>query len=201
EIDHAAEIDRMDEVVRAEQRIAVGRSTCRLTLADRAGCAADIGDDDGLAEIFLQQRRERPEDHIGVAARRPRHDQLDGAVGIASGGCRAGQSQQQGGWQQGFRPAQQGSRFVHFLFLHGGLSFVQVPLTKGRGEATPGKGVVGSRAAYFNCSATLSSPACAQTSSWPGEPEMPTAPITSLPTLIGSPPASASTRVYCVAGA
>src|SRR5450830_798289 len=39
--------------------------------------------------------------------------------------------------------------------------------------------------------------ACAQTSFLPGEPETPTAPTTSLPALIGSPPASASTRVYC----
>lgn len=39
-------------------------------------------------------------------------------------------------------------------------------------------------------------PACEPTSSLPGEPETPTAPTTSLPPLIGSPPASASTRVY-----
>ena len=54
---------------------------------------------------------------------------------------------------------------------------------------------------HLSWSATLSMPACAQTSSLPGEPDTPTAPITSLPTLIGSPPASASTRLYCVAGA
>src|SRR5580704_15318812 len=40
-------------------------------------------------------------------------------------------------------------------------------------------------------------PACEQTSSLPGEPETPTAPTTSSPALIGSPPDSASTRVYC----
>src|SRR5580704_658592 len=52
------------------------------------------------------------------------------------------------------------------------------------------------KCAYFNWSATLSIPACEHTSSLPGVPETPTAPITSSPALIGSPPASASTRVY-----
>ena len=39
-------------------------------------------------------------------------------------------------------------------------------------------------------------PACEQSSSFPGVPETPTAPTISTPTLIGSPPASARTRVY-----
>src|SRR3984893_2752167 len=41
-------------------------------------------------------------------------------------------------------------------------------------------------------------PAWEQMSSLPGEPETPTAPTTSSPTLIGSPPESASTRGYCL---
>jgi hypothetical protein len=31
----------------------------------------------------LQQRRERPEDVVGIAARGPRHDHLDRTVGIS----------------------------------------------------------------------------------------------------------------------
>ena len=51
--------------------------------------------------------------------------------------------------------------------------------------------------AYFSWSATLSRPACTQTSSLspPGAPDTPTAPITSSPALTGSAPASAITLV------
>jgi len=47
--------------------------------------------------------------------------------------------------------------------------------------------------------ATLAMPALAQTSSFspPGAPETPTAPITSLPTLIGTPPPTATTLGIC----
>src|ERR1700704_117031 len=51
--------------------------------------------------------------------------------------------------------------------------------------------------AYFRSAATLSMPAWAQTSSFspPGAPEMPTAPITSSPALIGSAPCAATMLV------
>lgn len=48
------------------------------------------------------------------------------------------------------------------------------------------------RQAYFSASATLAMPALTQASSLspPGAPEAPAAPITSLPALIGTPPAA-----------
>src|SRR5882672_6895668 len=50
---------------------------------------------------------------------------------------------------------------------------------------------------YFNCAATLSMPALAQASSLspPGAPEMPMAPMVSLPTMIGSAPCAATKLV------
>src|ERR1700680_573026 len=50
--------------------------------------------------------------------------------------------------------------------------------------------------AHLSWAATLSMPAWEQSSSLPGDPDTPTAPTTSSPTLIGRPPDSASTRVY-----
>jgi hypothetical protein len=47
--------------------------------------------------------------------------------------------------------------------------------------------------AYVSWAATLSMPAWEQSSSLPGDPDTATAPTTSSPTLIGSPPDSAST--------
>src|SRR5262249_41566443 len=51
----------------------------------------------------------------------------------------------------------------------------------------------------FRLAATLAMPALAQASSFspPGAPETPTAPITSLPTLIGTPPPTATTFGIC----
>ena len=49
---------------------------------------------------------------------------------------------------------------------------------------------------YFRSAATRSMPACAHSSSRPGDPETPTAPTTSSPALIGRPPDIASTRLY-----
>src|SRR5581483_2948198 len=49
---------------------------------------------------------------------------------------------------------------------------------------------------YLSWSATLSMPACEHTSSFPGEPDTPTAPTISLPALMGRPPPRASTRLY-----
>lgn len=68
----------------------------------------------------------------------------------------------------------------------------------GKLEAAPDRrhrlngGVV--RRAYFSCSATRAMPALAQTSSFspPGAPETPTAPIVTLPILIGTPPPTAT---------
>jgi|SRR5258705_14021606 hypothetical protein len=52
---------------------------------------------------------------------------------------------------------------------------------------------------YCNCCLTFSSPALTHSSSLPGEPDRPTPPITSLPTLIGTPPLIAITcgNVVC----
>src|SRR5215470_189392 len=52
---------------------------------------------------------------------------------------------------------------------------------------------------HFRLSATLAMPALAHASSFspPGAPETPTAPITSLPALIGTPPPSATTFGIC----
>src|SRR5207245_11645693 len=57
-------------------------------------------------------------------------------------------------------------------------------------------------AAYFSWSATLSSPALTQASSFspPGAPETPTAPITSSPILIGNAPWAATTPLKCTKG-
>jgi hypothetical protein len=46
---------------------------------------------------------------------------------------------------------------------------------------------------YCNCCFTLSSPALTHSSSLPGEPDRPTPPITSFPTLMGTPPLIAIT--------
>src|SRR6266566_3330090 len=56
------------------------------------------------------------------------------------------------------------------------------------------RGLVG---VYFNSEATLSMPALAQASSLspPGAPEMPMAPMVSLPTMIGSAPCAATKLV------
>ena len=75
----------MDIVVHRIERVAVGRRALGLARADRAGRAADVGDDDRLADVLLQQRRERAEDVVGVAAGRPRHDHLDRPVGVLLG--------------------------------------------------------------------------------------------------------------------
>src|SRR5215468_2760643 len=52
---------------------------------------------------------------------------------------------------------------------------------------------------HFRLSATLAMPALAHASSFspPGAPETPTAPITSLPALIGTPPPTATTFGIC----
>ena len=52
---------------------------------------------------------------------------------------------------------------------------------------------VGTPLVYLSWSNTLSRPACTQGSSTPGDPEAPTPPIISSPTLIGSPPGMAIT--------
>ncbi len=104
QVDHAAEIDRVDIVVRAKKRVTVRRLPGRFAFAHRAGCAADIGDDDRLTEIFLQQRHQRPEDHVGVTTGRPGHDQLDGTIRIIGGnGVSRHRQQHSGGGQQLFR--------------------------------------------------------------------------------------------------
>ncbi len=64
------------------ERVAVGRGVLGLARADRAGCAADIGDHDRLADVLLQFGREGAEDVVGVAAGGPRHDHLDRTVRI-----------------------------------------------------------------------------------------------------------------------
>jgi hypothetical protein len=48
--------------------------------------------------------------------------------------------------------------------------------------------------AHLSWAATLSMPAWEQSSSLPGDPDRPTVPTTSSPTLIGRPPDNASTR-------
>src|SRR5215470_8214900 len=53
---------------------------------------------------------------------------------------------------------------------------------------------------YFSWSATLSIPACEHGSSQPGQPDTPTPPIVSSPTLIGRPPLSAITLVRWING-
>src|SRR4029077_15670217 len=49
---------------------------------------------------------------------------------------------------------------------------------------------------HFRYAPTLSMPAWEHSSSLPGDPDTPTAPTTSSPTLIGKPPEMASTRLY-----
>ncbi len=72
----------MDVVVHRVERVAVGGRVLRLLGAARARGAADVGDHHGLAQALLQPGDEGPEDVVGVAARRPGHDQLDGAVRV-----------------------------------------------------------------------------------------------------------------------
>src|SRR5438034_11816419 len=78
----------LHELFRSE-RVAVGRRILRLLGALGARGAADVRDHHRLSQLLLQQRRERPEDIVGVAARGPRHDELDGTLGVSrSGGKR-----------------------------------------------------------------------------------------------------------------
>ena len=82
DVGEAGVVHEVDVVVHGVDGVAVGGRALGLARADRAGGAADVGDDDGLAEVLLQQRRQGPEDVVGVAAGRPRHDHLDGPVGV-----------------------------------------------------------------------------------------------------------------------
>jgi hypothetical protein len=72
----------MDIVVHGVDRITIGRRSLGLARAGGAGCAADIGDDHRLADVLLEFDGEWPEDVVGIAARGPWHNHLDGAVGI-----------------------------------------------------------------------------------------------------------------------
>src|SRR5262249_27422487 len=62
-----------------------------------------------------------------------------------------------------------------------------------RREDNPAKPLLHPHACYLSSPATLSSPACTHGSSTPGEPDRPPPPITSSPTLMGSPPGIAIT--------
>src|SRR5579864_7119760 len=59
------------------------------------------------------------------------------------------------------------------------------------------------RPPYFSASATLAMPALAQASSFspPGAPDTPTAPITSVPARIGTPPPTPTRPGICLKGA
>ena len=55
--------------------------------ADIAAGAADVGDEELLAEPFRQTLCDQPRDHIGDAAGREWHDDFDGVIRVA---CRVG---------------------------------------------------------------------------------------------------------------
>ena len=97
DVGDAGVVGRVDVVVDGVQRVAVGGRVLRLFRALGARGAADIRDHDRLAEALLHERRERPEEVVGVAAGGPRHDQLDRAVGVRGerrrGGERGGRAQ------------------------------------------------------------------------------------------------------------
>ena len=64
------------------ERVAVGRGTGAARGADHAAGAADVFDHDRLAERLLHAVLQDARDRVGRAARRERHQQRDGTVGI-----------------------------------------------------------------------------------------------------------------------
>ncbi len=72
-------------------------------------------------------------------------------------------------------------------------TLARYPVGLPRGYAKTGAGEAG---LHFRYAATLSIPAWEHSSSRPGDPDTPTAPTISSPTLIGKPPDIASTRLY-----
>ena len=79
-----------------QQRVAVGRRLRHGGCAEHAARAAAIFDDDRLAELFAQPRRDDAGGHIDAAAGDERHDDLHRLIGIVlrsrqaeRRGCRA----------------------------------------------------------------------------------------------------------------
>ena len=68
-----------------QQRVAVGLGLGDAAGAERAAGAADILDDDLLAEVLAHRFGDEAGHRIGRAAGRERHDHGDGAVGIGLG--------------------------------------------------------------------------------------------------------------------
>jgi hypothetical protein len=74
---------RVDRVrrQREQHRVAVGRRLRDDVGAERAGRAAAVVDHDRLAERMLEAFLHDARDHVGAAAGRVRHDELDRLVG------------------------------------------------------------------------------------------------------------------------
>ena len=89
-----------DVVVHAAdaERVAVRIGAHDAARADRARCAADVLDDDGLAEDLLRARHHDAADRVGRSARRCRHDRRDGPrrIGLRCRGAHAGEHYERG---------------------------------------------------------------------------------------------------------
>ena len=58
-----------------EEGVAVRSRFCSRRRTDRAACAAAILDDDALAELLVELRRQRAREGVGAAAGREGHDE------------------------------------------------------------------------------------------------------------------------------
>ena len=76
------DVDRQRAHVGEQQRVAVGRRLRGLVDADRAAGAADILDDELLAERLAHRWHEHAGQRVGRTAGRERHDHGDGLGGI-----------------------------------------------------------------------------------------------------------------------
>jgi hypothetical protein len=93
--DHRSGTD-MARPVAETQRVAVRRGARSACGADRAACATDILDNEGLAERGLHVLGQDPRQRRGGATGRERHDQGDRSRRIVLRGSRRERSQQAG---------------------------------------------------------------------------------------------------------
>ena len=116
-----------------QQRVAVRLGAGDAAGAQRAAGAADILDDDLLAEILGHGFGDQARDRVGRAAGRERHDDGDRAVGIGLGGSRKrGRRECRGG--------KQSCHEFHYWFSSLDASRLCGPAVQGpiEGEGVPG---------------------------------------------------------------
>jgi hypothetical protein len=87
-MDERGRVDGVRRRGRDQQRIAVGLGVLDLHGADRAGSAALVVDDHGLAQQVSELVGEHAADDVGRSSGRERHDETDSAIGKLGIGAR-----------------------------------------------------------------------------------------------------------------